>query len=78
MEIEKFKCMYSYDVKTKKLIAYSIYWKGKFVGELTLDGKTFKREIKKIPKELLIRVDNEMEEIQKESGSQTSEKENGK
>ncbi len=43
-----------------------------------MDGKTFKREIKKIPKELLIRVDNEMEEIQKESGSQTSEKENGK
>lgn len=66
MEKEKFKCMYSYDSETGDLKAYAIYWKGKFVGEITLDGRLFKREIKVVPDELLKRVGVEMEDIRNE------------
>ncbi len=66
MESEKFKCMYSYDSQSGDLEAYSIYWEGKFIGEISLDGKLFKREIGDISDRLLKRVDMEMEDIQKE------------
>ncbi len=58
--------MYSYDAETGDLKAYSVYWKRKFVGEISLDGKTFKREVKIIPKELLRRINAEMEDIKKD------------